>query len=431
MSFELALVLALSLFAPTRAANNSPKPPEPTTLAAAVDIYRWFHAHPELSGQEVQTARKLAAELRGIGLEVHEGIGGHGLVAVLASGRDGPVILYRADMDALPVDEKTGLDYASQTNGVMHACGHDVHMATAVGALKVLATMRDAWRGTVMFVGQPAEEQGLGSHAMLKDPRFTELLRRIGRPMLAVALHDTADLPAGKVSLHEGYVNANVDTVDVIIHGKGGHGARPHETVDPIVIGSEIVMALQTIVSRRLGPEERGVITVGKFEAGTTHNVIPPRAALFLTVRSYGDATRSMLLGEIRHLATEIAKAHRVPRAPTITVKEPFTPAAFNDPTWTNRLREVFVRELGAGNVEEHFPSMGGEDFGRFSTELKIPGVMWRLGAVSPSRYARSQGKDLPGLHSDGWAPDAEPTIRTGIRTVVAAILDVLAPSGS
>jgi hippurate hydrolase len=391
----------------------------------AVEAYKWFHAHPELSGQEVETAKRLAEELRKLGLEVHEGIGGTGVVGILANGK-GPVVLYRADMDGLPVTEKTGVPYASENPGVMHACGHDLHMATAVGALAALAATKDRWKGTVLFVGQPAEETGRGAKAMLGDKAFRKLLARVGKPRLVVALHDTADLPAGQVSIIGGFHHANVDSVDIVVHGKGGHGARPHETIDPVVIGADIVMTLQTIVSRRIPPQEKAVVTVGKFAAGTKHNIIPPDATLLLTVRSYSDETRATLLAEIKRIAIETAKAHRAPRAPDITMSDGL-PAAFNDEPWTGKVRARFVDALGQDNVRTHEPSMGGEDFGLFGRNLEIPAVMWQLGGVDPKRWKATGGKGLPGLHSDLWAPAPKPALATGIRTVVESILAGLA----
>lgn len=412
-------MLALSLS--VLLASLAPATPDPVVTAtrAARTEYEWFHAHPELSKQEVETAKHLADVLRGLGMEVHEGIGGTGIVGILEGGRPGPTVLYRADMDGLPVTETTGLPYASQTRGVMHACGHDIHMATAIGALSVLAATRESWSGTVLFVGQPAEELGAGAKAMVADGAFKRLLAKHGRPKLAVALHDAADLPAGEVSIIEGSHHANVDSVDIVVHGKGGHGARPHETIDPIVIGSEIVMALQTIVSRRLRPDEKAVVTVGKFDAGTKRNIIPATATLMLTVRSYGPKTRKMLLTEIGRVAKQIAKAHRAPKPPEVNIGDGL-PSCENDPTWTGKVRAAFEAELGVDKVRRHDPSLGGEDFGVFGSALGIPAIMWKLGAVKPSAWKR--GGDLPGLHSDGWAPDPDLTLRTGIRTVVAAV---------
>ena len=395
------------------------------TVARAALEYRWFHANPELSDHEEQTAAHLAALLQGMGLTVHTGIGGHGVVGILTSGTKGPVVLYRADMDGLPVTENTGLPYASKNVGVMHACGHDVHMATAVGVLQTLVDLQGQWNGTVLFVGQPAEELGSGARAMLDDPRWAKILAEVGKPSLALAIHDAADIPAGDVSILPGYDHANVDSVDIVLHGKGGHGARPNEAIDPIVMGAEIVMSLQTIVSRRLAPQEKAVVTVGKFAAGTKHNIIPPKATLLLTVRSYGDDVRATLLQEIERIARQIAKAHRAPRAPEIKLSEGL-PASYNDPEWTERVRARLVAVLGEAHVRTHQPSLGGEDFGLIHKRLGIPGVMYRLGGADPKRWQRTAGKGLPGLHSDQWAPAVDPTLRTGIRTMTAAILDAL-----
>ena len=280
--------------------------------ADPLELYRWFHTHPELSKKETQTSQRLAQELKSLGLEVEQGIGGNGIMALLRGQPGGPVVLYRADMDALPVQEATGLTYASQVPGVMHACGHDLHMACAVAALGELAKKRDQWKGTIVFVGQPAEELGDGAKIMISDPRFQQILKKAGgQPKMALALHDNATLPVGQVSLTPGYVNANVDSVDIIVHGLGGHGAHPDTTVDPIVMASEIVLSLQTIVSRRLEPGAQALVTVGKFVAGSKHNIIPPKAELALTVRSYDEKTRQKLLSEIRWISQNIAAAYQ------------------------------------------------------------------------------------------------------------------------
>jgi amidohydrolase len=396
-------------------------------LPGAAEAYRWFHRHPELSGNERETARHLAAELRLLGLEVREEIGGHGLVGLLhGQAGSGPTVLVRADMDALPVEEETGLPYASCRPGVMHACGHDVHMASALGALRVLAARRAELRGTVLFVGQPAEETGAGARAVLADAAFRRLLGHAGTPVVALALHDAADLPAGTVSLLPGFAHANVDTVDITVHGRGGHGARPHLACDPIVLGAEIVLSLQTIVSRRIASGERAVITVGQFAAGHKHNVIPDRATLLITVRSYREETRQRLLEEIARVAQHVARAHAAPRDPTVVVSDDHMPASYNDPAWTERLVRLFASELGRERVETHEPSLGGEDFGQFSAELGIPGVMWKLGAVDPVQFQTTPLEDLPGLHSSRFAPAFRPTLRTGILTLVLAVEDAL-----
>ncbi|MBS2038308.1 amidohydrolase [bacterium] len=396
--------------------------------AEPLELYRWFHAHPELSNQEKQTAARLAQELRQLGLEVEEGIGGTGIMAILRGKPGGPVVLYRADMDALPVQEATGLVYASQVAGVMHACGHDLHMACAVSALGQLSKKRDQWSGSIVFVGQPAEEVGAGARQMLADPRFQQVLKKAGgTPRLALALHDSATLAVGQVSLSDGYINANVDSVDIVVHGLGGHGAHPDSAVDPIVMASEIVMSLQTIISRRLEPGAKAVITVGKFVAGNKHNIIPPKAELALTVRSYDEPTRQKLLSEIRHVTQSVAAAYHAPQPPEVKVDEvDFVPSVYNDPAWTLRLVRVLEKRLGKNNLIQQSPSMGGEDFSEFSRRLKIPGVMFSLGAVDPALVQK--GGALPGLHSDRFAPDAGPAIKVGAQLVEDCLLESLQP---
>ncbi|MGE0492452.1 MAG: M20 family metallopeptidase [Vulcanimicrobiota bacterium] len=392
-------------------------------VPGALEHYRWFHGHPELSNQEEHTAAYLAAELRKLGLEVETGIGGHGLVGVLRGQGPGPVVLYRADMDALPVTEATGLAYASTNNGVMHACGHDLHLAVALASLAVMARQRD-WPGTILFVGQPAEEVGRGARAMLADPRLIELLGRVGRPGAALALHDSATMPVGQVAVTGGFVSANVDSVDILIHGLGGHGAHPETTVDPIVIGAETVLALQTIVSRKLAPGTRAVVTVGRFSAGTKHNIIPSQTLLQLTVRSYEDEVRARLLEEIEAVAVGVARTHGAPRDPEVTSSEEYTRAGYNDPQLTERIAQVFKPLLGPeGLAPDGEPSMGGEDFFEFPHQLGCPGMMFSLGAAAPESLAQP---NPPGLHSDRWSPAAEPALRLGTQLMVAALREVL-----
>lgn len=406
------LLLALALAAPV-AANP-------------LELYRWFHTHPELSNQEKQTSQRLAQELKNLGLEVEEGIGGYGIMAILRGQPGGPVVLYRADMDALPVQEATGLPYSSQVPGVMHACGHDLHMACAVAALEALAKKREQWKGTIVFVGQPAEELGNGARRMIQDKRFQQVLTKAGgTPRVALAIHDNSTLPVGQVSLTPGYVNANVDSVDIVVHGLGGHGAHPETAIDPIVMASEIVMQLQTIVSRRLPPGAQALVTVGKFSAGSKHNIIPPFAELALTVRSYDEPTRQKLLSEIRHISQNVAASYHAPKPPEVKHDESdFTPSLYNDPEWTQRLRPLFVGKLGEKSLIEQPASMGGEDFSEFSRLLKIPGVMFSLGAVDPALVKK--GGPLPGLHSDKFAPAAETAIPLGSELIQACLLEAL-----
>lgn len=390
-----------------------------------LELYQWFHRHPELSRQEEGTSKRLARELKALGLEVHEQIGGHGIMAILRGQPGGPVVLYRADMDALPVKEATGLPYASEHAGVMHACGHDIHMTVAVATLHRLAQTRDRWKGTLVFVGQPAEEVGSGAETMIADPRFSQVLQRAGgSPKSALALHVNASLPVGEVGLTPGYVAANVDSVNITVHGRGGHGAYPHTAIDPIVIGSEIVMSLQTIVSRKLEPGTRAVITVGKFQAGSKHNIIPPAAELALTLRSYEDAVRQRLLQEIKRTAEHVAAAHGAPSPEVLHDAEQYTPSLYNDPALVARLRPVMMRQLGATAVREIAPTMGGEDFSEYGRRLKIPAVMFSLGVVAPARVGA--GKPLPGLHSDLFVPDAGPSIEIGSRLMCECLLEAL-----
>lgn len=394
-------------------------------LSQVVELYKWFHAHPELSKQEKETSARLASELRRIGLDVTEAVGGFGLVGVLKGQPGGPVILYRADMDALPIEEKTGLPYASKNQGVMHGCGHDIHMSCAVSALQIMADTRSEWKGTILFVGQPAEEVGSGAEAVLADPKFQRILAELGKPKLALALHDNASLAAGTVSVLPGYVSAWVDSVDITVYGTGGHGAYPHKAVDPIVIGAEIVGALQTVVSRRLAPGSKAVITVGTFHAGTKRNIIGPTAELELTVRSYEDEVRETLIREIQVIAEGVARAHNAPKLPRVYHhRKSATPSGINSTEYALRLESVFAQELGSDAVRTTKPAMGGEDFSEYARALKIPSVMFALGACDPEKMAR--GEDMPGLHSDAFAPDAGLTISTGSRCLVRALRELL-----
>jgi hippurate hydrolase len=383
-------------------------------LGSLVEKYKWFHANAELSRKEVKTAAEFASGLREAGWTVTEGIGGTGVVGVLRNG-EGPLVFARIDMDGLPVKEETGLPYAS-TGEAMHACGHDSHLAIGLGLARTLARLRSRWSGTVVLVGQPAEEIGQGSHQMISDPRFRELLP--GKPVACLSVHDFPSR-AGTVGVCPGYASANVDSLDVLIHGRGGHGAWPHKTVDPVVIGSELVLALQTIVSRKIAPGTKAVVTVGSFHAGTKHNIIGPEAKLQLTVRSYDDETRQTLLREIRHLAEKISEAHHA-TPPEVKSVEEYTPAGYHDPALTARMKAVFERLLGKENVYDAEPMMGGEDFGRFPTHFGVPGLQFRVGGARPNHDPSIA------LHSEKWAVDPEPTIRTGTAALTRGCLDLL-----
>lgn len=375
-------------------------------------LYQHLHAHPELSLKEEKTSARMAEELRSIGLEVTTGVGGYGVVGILKNG-SGPVVLVRADMDALPVTEKTGLPYASQEIGVAHACGHDVHMTSLVGTARVLQKIRNEWKGTVLFIAQPAEEKGEGAKAMLDDGLFT----RFPRPDYALALHVDSQLPTGTIGYASGYAFANVDSVDLVIHGRGGHGAYPHLSVDPIVIASEVVLALQTIVSRELKPYEPAVVTVGSIRGGTKHNIIPSEVALELTLRSYAEEVRNQILEAIRRLATEIARAHKAPKDPEVRVTESI-PSTYNDPKLVERLQPVFQKLFGKDRVVQKEPEMGGEDFGLYG-RAGIPACLFRVGSVPPGKISVS-------LHSAEYAPDFPPTLTTGVRAMAGAVLALL-----
>jgi amidohydrolase len=387
-------------------------------------LYRHLHQHPELSFHERATAARLAKDLRALGLDVTENVGGTGVVAVLRRG-DGPVGLLRADMDALPVAEETGLPYASVVRaesadgrviGVMHACGHDLHMACLLGAATWFAQHPDAFAGTLVFQLQPAEERSGGMKAMLKDG----LLTRFPRPQWALALHTSHDLPTGTVGLRSGFAMANVDSVDITVFGKGGHGAWPHLTIDPIVQASQLVLDLQTIVSREIDPVEAAVITVGSIQGGSKHNIIPDRCHLQLTVRSYTTPVRERLLAAIQRKAAAVAQSYGAP-APKVEFGE-FTPALQNHAELSAVVRAGLVAAFGEANVVEVAPAMGAEDFGMLRLE-NVPLCMFRLGTVAPERLAKLQASgELPGLHSAKYWPDYQAALRVGVRAFVAAV---------
>jgi len=401
-------------------------------------LYRELHAHPELSLHEVRTAARIADELERAGFTVTRNVGGHGVVAVLENG-PGPTLLIRSDLDALPVKERTGLAFAStqtaQDDGgrevsLMHACGHDVHMTVLVGTARELTRQRAAWRGTLVLIGQPAEERGLGAKAMLDDGLF----ERFPRPDFNLALHVSAELAAGTVAVMGGAVAANVDSVDIAVHGIGGHGAYPHMTRDPVMLAASVVMNLQTLISRERPPLEPAVVTVGSIHGGTKSNIISDRVDLELTVRSFSDATRALLLEGIARLAQGQARALGWPddKLPVITVRAENTPAVWNDPALAERLRGVFAEALGAEQVLSVEPTMGGEDFARYGrNEPRIPSVLFWLGAVEAERHAAAarNGEPLPSLHSAEFAPDAAATIATGVAAMQAAALELLGSS--
>ena len=420
------------------------------------DLYKHFHENPELSFKESNSAARMAAELEPLGFDVAtglgdrwvrekakadagavlDGVGGYGLVAVLENG-DGPTVMLRADMDALPLEEKTGLAYASKAVGVdylgqeapvMHACAHDSHMAILIGAARRLVEVRDQWSGTLVLIGQPAEEIGLGALAMLEDG----LYKRFPTPDYVLATHTSGWDSAGDVTYTPAFALANVDSVDIIIKGVGAHGSAPHFGKDPIVIGSQIVGALQTLVSRELDPLSSGVVTVGAFNAGYKHNIIPDEAHLQLTVRSYEDEVRERLLAGIRRIALAQARSAGLPDnlMPEIRIESDYTPSTYNDPQMTERVMGAIRDSLGAERVYERAPSMGGEDFSRFGrTAEDVPTLIFWTGGVDPEamRAAREgRGPTPPANHSPFFAPVPEPTLKTGVHAMTVGALELL-----
>lgn len=394
-------------------------------------LYKDLHANPELSLQEEKTAAKLADRFRKLGYEVTEKVGGHGVVAVMKNGK-GPTVLVRADMDALPVEEKTGLPYASKVTAkdasgttvpVMHACGHDVHMTSLVGAAALLARAKDRWRGTLVLVAQPAEEMGGGAAAMLKDG----FLSRFPKPDFCLSFHDWTDLPAGTIGWTPGYALANVDSVDITIYGRGAHGSRPEASVDPIVIAARTVTALQTIVARENSPFDPAVVTVGSIHGGTKHNIIPDEVKLQLTVRSYKPEVRQKLLASIERIAKAEAAAAGAPREPEVRVSDTGA-ATYNDPALTRRVVTALTGVFGAGQVVEVPPIMAGEDFGEFGKAAGAPSFMFWVGGVPAAQFAEAKAgrATLPSLHSPLWAPDPEPTLKAGVAALTLGALELL-----
>jgi len=396
-------------------------------------LYLDLHQHPELSFHETETAAKLANELRQLGYEVTTGVGRVGIVGVLKNGT-GPTVMLRTELDALPVTENTGLSFASTVRtkddagnevGVMHACGHDIHMAAWVGTARIMAANRGQWRGTLVLIGQPAEEIVSGAKAMIADG----LLTRFPRPDFALAVHDDARLPAGVIGYHAGPILTNADAVSIRIFGRGGHGARPEATVDPIVIAARTVLALQTIVSREISPFDPAVITVGSIHGGTRNNIIPDEVQLQLTVRSFTDPVRQHLLSAIDRIAKAEAAAAGAPREPLIERSGP-TQALVNDSALTRRVSAVLIRELGPAQVKDTPPEMASEDFAEFQL-AGVPTLMLRVGAVEHGKYdaAMKSGEPLPSLHSSRFAPDREPTIKAAMVAEVLALRELM-PAG-
>lgn len=449
MKIILALIVSLSFVANTLGQTSIPATDNRVDSLLAADLewlvstYKMLHAAPELSHREEKTAAFFAGELRKLGFTVTERIGkfensawsGYGVVGILKNG-PGPTVLIRTDLDALPVEEKTGVAYASKVRtkndagvevGVMHACGHDIHMTSMLGTAKVLSQLKSSWSGTLIVLGQPAEETIDGARAVLRDG----LYKNFPQPDFLVALHDNAELEAGKVGVVPGYSLASSTAVDIKIRGLGGHGSKPEATKDPVVLAAQVVLALQTIVSRENSPLDPAVVTVGSIHGGTRYNIIPDEVSLQLTIRAYKEEVRKRILASIERITRGVAVAAGIPedRLPIVKISETeVTAATYNDPKLLERLTGAFKKTLGEENVVAMSPVMGSEDFGYLSLEQKIPSVIFWLGAVDPIKVKQSKetGTPLPSLHSPLFAPLPEPTLRTGVRAMTAAVLELL-----
>ncbi len=442
---EFSLIALLSLFLlviPARGQQSLDAMVD-REVGSLVSTYKMLHAAPELSHYEIKTSAFFASQLRALGYTVTENVGkyaqpnwkGYGVVAMMKNG-DGPTVLVRTDLDALPVEEKTRLPYAStvktkndagQDVSVMHACGHDIHITNMLGTAKMLAQLKDQWRGTLVLIGQPAEETIDGAKAMLADGLYS----KIPKPDFAIALHDNAELEAGKVAYCPGFALANSTSVEITIRGLGGHGSKPEATKDPIVVAAQTIVALQTIVSRENSPLDPAVVTVGSIHGGAKSNIIPDEVKLLLTVRSYKEEVRQHILASIARIAKNTALAAGIPEAlaPIVKVSDTeVTPATYNDPKLTERLAGTFEKTLGASNVVKWPPIMGSEDFGNFSLDNQIPSCMFWLGAIEPAKVEASKksGKPLPSLHSSLFEPLPEPTLRTGVKAMTAAVLELM-----
>ena len=426
-----ALILTLLLAASTSAfAQTTTSKEVDAAYPAAHELYLDIHQHPELSSHETQTAAKLAEKLRAVGYDVTEHVGGTGVVAVLKNGT-GPTVMFRTELDALPVEEKTGLPYASKVRTkddaghdvpVMHACGHDLHMAAVLGTATIMAHSKDTWHGTVIFIGQPAEETITGARAMLADGFLT----RFPKPDYGVALHVGNELPAGTIGLTSGVYSTAADSLRVTIYGKGGHGSAPHTTIDPIVIAARTIMALQTITSREVKPGEMAVVTVGYIRAGTKNNIIPNDAEMGITVRTYNPQVRRQVLAAIERIVKGEAMAGGAAREPTIEHFESTGPV-YNDPALVERLRPVLEAALGKQNVYTVEPITASEDYSAF-VEAGIPSVFMSLGGADPEKLAEAQKANvpLPSNHSSYFAPDVEPSLRGAITAEVAVLRNLL-----
>jgi hippurate hydrolase len=413
-------------------------------ISSWVNTYKMLHEAPELSHHEAKTSAFVAKELRALGYEVTEHVGryrnpawlGYGVVAVMKNGT-GPTVMVRSELDALPVEERTGLPYAShvkamndagQEVSVMHACGHDIHITSLLGTAQMLSKLKNQWRGTLILIGQPAEETVNGAEAMLMDGLYS----RFPKPDYVIALHDSGDLAAGKVGYTPGYALASSTSVDITIRGIGGHGSQPQTTKDPIVVAAEVILALQTIVSREDSPFDPAVVTVGSVQGGSKNNIIPDEVRLLLTIRTYKDEVRQHILDSISRITRNIALAAGIPESllPIVKVSES-TSATYNDPALTERLSSVFEKTLGRENAVKTQPTMASEDFGKLGLDgHKIPTCIFWLGAVDAAKIAESEktGTPLPSLHSSKFAPLPEPTLRTGVKAMTSAVIELMKP---
>lgn len=436
-------VLFVCVFTALGSAQQALDPMIDQQIGSLLSTYKALHAAPELSHYEEKTAAFFAKELRGLGYTVTERVGkytkpewtSYGVVAILKNGA-GPTVMIRTDLDALPVEEKTGLPYAStarmkndagQEVPVMHACGHDLHVTAMLGTAKMLAQLKDQWSGTLIIIGQPSEEIAGGARAMLADGLYT----RFPKPDFALALHDAADQEIGKINVTPAYSMASSTSVDIKLRGIGGHGSRPDSAKDPIVLAAQVILGLQTVVSRDNSPLDPAVITVGSIHGGTKHNIIPDEVDLQLTVRAYREEARKKLLAGIERVTKGAAIAAGIPDnlAPSITYQTEYTPAVYNDPALTERVAAALAKAIGKDNVVKSQPMMASEDFALYSLdEHQIPTMIFWVGAVDPVKMKQSQtgGAALPSLHSALFAPVPEPTIRTSIKGMTSAVLELM-----
>ena len=431
---KMFLISTLALVSLNRGAAQEDKPrdsatavPEVAALEPELEaLYRDLHEHPELAFHEERTAETLAKRVKELGFEVTTGVGRTGLVAIMHNG-PGPVVMLRAELDALPIEEKTGLPFASKVSTrnaagvvvpVAHACGHDLHMTGWYGAAKIMSQRRGAWHGTLMLVGQPAEESFNGASAMLTDGLFT----RFPKPDYAISMHDEPSLPSGQVGFHAGFFRASADAIDVTIFGRGGHGARPQNTIDPIVIAARAVLGIQTIVSRETDPFSPAVVTIGSIHGGTGGNTIPDEVRMQMTVRTYDAKVREHILASISRQVEAEATAANAPTMPSVKVVGG-TDAVYNDPALTSRLVTALRRNLGTDGVREMPAKMTGEDFSQYG-RAGVPAVLLHIGAVNAAALA--SGEKLPDLHSPSWAPELEPTLRALVSAEVIMLMELL-----